>query len=123
MIDFENKKILKLSPANPQKIPSDLLEMLTYEEEPIYYYTSVRDYVVFTDKRIISCNVQGVTGLKKDYTSIPYSKIQTFSIETAGAFDLDSELTVVLSSLGSVIFDFTAGSNIREISQLIAAHL
>ena len=123
MIDFENKKVFKLSLGNIQKIPSDLNEMLTYGEEVFYYYTSIRDYVVFTDKRIIACNVQGVTGMKKDFTSIPYSKIQTFSIETAGAFDIDSELTIVLSGLGEVIFDFTAGSDIRDIAQLIAAHI
>ena len=82
----------------------------------------MRDYVVFTDKRVISVNVQGLTGKKKDFTSLPYSKVQAFSIETAGHFDLDSELQLVFSSLGTVIFEFTGASNVKEIAQLIAAN-
>ena len=85
-------------------------------------YSSMRDYVVFTNKRVISVNVQGLTGKKKDFTSLPYSKVQAFSIETAGHFDLDSELQLVFSSLGTVIFEFTGASNVKEIAQLIAAN-
>jgi hypothetical protein len=43
----------------------------------------MRDYVAFTDKRLIAVNVQGLTGKKRDYSSLPYSKVQAFSIETA----------------------------------------
>ena len=82
----------------------------------------MRDYVVFTNKRVISVNVQGLTGKKKDFTSLPYSKVQAFSIETAGHFDLDSELQLVFSSLGTVIFEFTGASNVKAIAQLIAAN-
>ena len=85
-------------------------------------YSSMRDYVVFTNKRVISVNVQGLTGKKKDFTSLPYSKVQAFSIETAGHFDLDSELQLVFSSLGTVIFEFSGASNVKEIAQLIAAN-
>ena len=85
-------------------------------------YSSMRDYVVFTNKRVISVNVQGLTGKKKDFTSLPYSKVQAFSIETAGHIDLDSELQLVFSGLGTVVFEFTGSSNIKEIAQLIAAN-
>lgn len=85
-------------------------------------YSSMRDYVVFTNKRVISVNVQGLTGKKKDFTSLPYSKVQAFSIETAGHIDLDSELQLVFSGLGTVVFEFTGASNIKEIAQLIAAN-
>ena len=77
-------------------------------------YSSMRDYVVFTNKRVISVNVQGLTGKKKDFTSLPYSKVQAFSIETAGHIDLDSELQLVFSGLGTVVFEFTGASNIKE---------
>ena len=59
-------------------------------------YKSIRDGVVFTNKRIIAINVQGVTGKKKDFTSIPYSKISTYYLETAGTIDLDDKLEVYL---------------------------
>jgi hypothetical protein len=60
----------------------------------------VRDFVVFTDKRLIAVNVQGMTGKKRDFTSLPYSKIQAFPIETADSFDLDAELDLWFSGLG-----------------------
>lgn len=81
----------------------------------------MRDYVVFTDKRIISVNVQGVTGKKKDFTSLPYSKIQVFSVETAGIFDMDSELEMYFSGLGKVKFEFSGSSDIVKIGQLISS--
>ena len=79
----------------------------------------MRDYVVFTNKRIIAVNVQGVTGKKKDFSSLPYSKIQAFSVETAGTLDLDSELELWFSGLGRVKFEFSGSSDIVKIGHLI----
>ena len=59
--------------------------------------------------------VQGLTGKKKDYTSLPYSKIQAFSVETSGVFDMDSELELWFSSIGLVKFEFSGGSDIVKI--------
>ena len=81
----------------------------------------MRDYVVFTTKRMIAVNVQGMTGKKKDFTTLPYSKIQVFSIETAGVLDLDSELEVWFSGLGMVKFEFSGASDIVAIGQLISS--
>ena len=83
-------------------------------------YRGVRDGVVFTNKRIIAINVQGMTGKKKDITSLPYSKIQAFSVETAGVLDLDSELELWFSGLGKVKFEFVSNANISEICKLIS---
>lgn len=76
--------------------------------------------VVFTTKRIFAINIQGITGKKKDFSSLPYSKIQAFSVETAGVLDLDSELELWFSGLGKVKFEFTARSNVSEICRLIS---
>ena len=115
MIDFTNKSVIKLSmDKNPKE--KDVLELLAPGEQVVSSYSSMRDYVVFTNKRVISVNVQGLTGKKKDFTSLPYSKVQAFSIETAGHFDLDSELQLVFSSLGTVIFEFTGASNVSSSS-------
>ena len=96
--------------------------LLLQGERVIGAYRSMRDGVVFTDKRIIAVNVQGVTGKKKDFTSLPYSKIQAFSIETAGVLDLDSELELYFSGLGKVKFEFAAQSNLVQIQAVIAAY-
>ena len=123
MIDFENKKVFKLSKGNEKKIPDDIHDLLIPQEEIIGYYTALRDYVVFTSKRIIACNVQGVTGTKKDFSSLPYSRIQAFSVETAGALDIDAELSVYISGLGQVRFEFSGAGKIKEISQAMAEYI
>lgn len=123
MIDFQNKAIIKLSKTNTEAVMHDITPLLIPSEDVIGAYKSMRDYVVFTDKRIISVNVQGVTGKKKDFTSLPYSKIQAFSIETAGVFDMDSELEMYFSSLGKVKFEFSGSSDIVKIGQFISSFI
>ncbi|ALG10835.1 cytoplasmic protein [Actinosynnema sp. ALI-1.44] len=122
MIDFQKNTVFKLSPAKVDNLAPEVAPILIQGEQVLLAFKAVRDYVVFTTKRLIAVNVQGVTGKKKDYTSLPYSKIQAFSIETAGTFDLDAELDLWFSGLGSVRLEFRGGANIRQIGQLIAAH-
>ena len=85
-------------------------------------YKSIRDGVVFTNKRVIAINIQGLTGKKKDFTSIPYSKITTFSLETAGFLDLDAELEIYLSAVGKVKFQFTGATDVKEICKMISQY-
>ena len=120
MIDFNNKALFKLKGmpiADGQKIVS---ELLIHGEGVIAAFNAIRDSLIFTNKRIISVNVQGITGKKIDYTSIPYSKIQVFSIETAGTFDLDAELDVTISGLGTVRFELSAQTDIKKLGQFIS---
>ena len=91
-------------------------------EEFIGEYQGIRDYVIFTNKRVISVNVQGITGKKKDFTSMPYSKISVFSIETSGTLDLDSELEMYFSGVGKVKFEFSGKSDIVEIGRIIGQY-
>ena len=65
-------------------------------------------------------NVQGFTGKKKDFTSLPYSKIQAFSVETAGVLDMDSELELWFSGMGKVKFEFIADANVSAICKMIS---
>lgn len=83
-------------------------------------FRGIRDGVVFTNKRIIAINIQGLTGTKKDFSSLPYSKIQAFSVETAGVFDLDSELEIWFSGLGKVKFEFLTKANVSEICRMMS---
>ncbi len=119
MIDFKNKGLifkLKQDSSYADKVSSLLIE----GERIVDSYKSMRDGVVFTNKRIIALNVQGVTGSKKDFTSIPYKNIQVYSVETSGTFDLDSELEIYISSIGKIKFEFKANSKIVEISKIIS---
>ncbi len=82
---------------NEVPIPDHLRNMLTSKETPLFAVKTVRDVAVFTDKRILIADKQGITGKKIEYCTIPYKSIITYSIETAGTFDLDSEIKVTLS--------------------------
>ena len=86
-------------------------------------FKSMRDGVVFTNKRVIAVNVQGITGSKKDFTSLPYKNIVAYSIETSGTIDLDSELELYFSAVGKVRFEFTGKSEMVEISKIISSHI
>lgn len=123
MIDFENGDVFKLRKVKDEKVDNNILTLLVPKEEIIGVYKSVRDYVVFTNRRFISVNIQGVTGKKRDYTIMPYSKISVFSIETSGVLDIDSELQLYFSGVGRVTFEFTGNSDIVEIGQMISRHL
>lgn len=123
MIDFQNGSLFKLKQINADNVNSDIAPLLVNDEQILSAYKGMRDFVVFTSKRIIAVNVQGVTGKKKDFSSLPYSKIQAFSSETAGVFDMDSELELYFSGLGKVKFEFTGASNIVQISQIIGSYI
>ena len=66
MIDFENGDVFKLRKVKDEKVDNNILTLLVPKEEIIGVYKSVRDYVVFTNRRFISVNIQGVTGKRRD---------------------------------------------------------
>ena len=120
MIDFTNKTLIKLKPTDVAKETSNVTNILISDEEVLFSFSSMRDKLFFTNKRIISMNVQGITGKKVDYTSIPYSKIQVFSIETSGTLDLDSELDVTISGLGTIRFELSAQTDTQKLGQFLS---
>lgn len=120
MIDFNNASFVKLRPVNDNAFEKAIAPILVSGEEIIASYQSIRDGVVFTNLRIITINVQGITGKKKDFTSLPYSKIQAFSVETAGAFDLDSELELWFSGMGRIKLEFIGAADITHICKMIS---
>lgn len=120
MIDFQNASFFKLKPVNDNDFASMITPIFISGEQIVQSFRGIRDGVVFTNKRIIAINVQGITGKKKDFTSLPYSKIQAFSVETAGVFDLDSELDLWFSGMGRVRFEFVARANVSDICRMIS---
>ncbi len=123
MIDFNNASFMKLKEVGMEEGKNLVNPMLVDGEEVLHSFKTVRDMVVFTNKRIISVNVQGITGTKKDFTSMPYSKIQVFSIETAGTFDMDSELTLWFSGVGKVKFEFRSSFDIKTFNKLLSNYI
>ena len=68
MIDFKNSSYIKMSKTNPDVVAKDIQPLLISGEEVLGVYKAMRDYCVFTNKRVIAVNVQGMTGKKKDFT-------------------------------------------------------
>ena len=120
MIDFTNGVVFKLNPIDPAEGAAAVTELLLEGESVASAFKGGRDMVLFTNRRIIAVNVQGITGKKTDYSSLPYSRIQAFSVETAGSFDRDTELEIWLSGIGKVKLEFGAGVDIRGIGRWIA---
>ncbi len=123
MIDFQNGSFVKLKPVDPAGIVQLIQPMLIQGEQIISSFQGIRDSVTFTNMRIIAVNVQGLTGKKRDFTSLPYSKIQAYSIESAGVFDMDSELELYFSGLGKVTFEFVGNANVTAICQMISSYV
>lgn len=123
MIDFKNATFLKLKPVPPSTFQEIVSPLLINGESVIAEFKSIRDGVVFTNKRIIAINVQGITGKKRDFTSLPYSKIQAYSVETSGTIDLDSELELWFSGVGSVKFEFINNVDVAALSVVISGFI
>lgn len=123
MIDFQNGSLFKLGLCRPEEVLPLVQPMFIGDETLLVATKGIRDFVVFTSKRIIAINVQGMTGKKKDFTSLPYNKIQAYSIETAGTFDLDAELELWFSGLGMVRFEFKGNFDVNYLNNLIGSRI
>ncbi|WP_114766813.1 PH domain-containing protein [Vibrio rhodolitus] len=123
MIDFKNSSVFKLKPIEIAKAREDFHKFLINGEEIVAVFKTVRDQVVFTNKRVIAANVQGLTGSKVDYTSLPYSKVNAFSIETSGTFDLDCEIELYLSEVGRVRFEIKGAFDIVQFNRIISEYV
>lgn len=87
-------------------------------------FVVIRDTFIFTNKRLILVDIQGLTGKKIDYLSVPYNKITKFRIETAGRFDLDAELKIwVGSEIEPIEKKFNKKVNIYDLQKVLASHI
>lgn len=98
------------------------LEAVLVEGEAIERaFKRFRDAIVFTDRRLILIDKQGVTGRKVAYHSVPYRAVTHFTVETAGSFDGDAELSIWVSGRSAPIRrEFARGSNIIGVQRTLA---
>jgi hypothetical protein len=110
------------SRLDPGKAARDYGRLLGQGEQVIAAYQLVRDAFLFTDRRLILIDKQGVTGRKIEYHTLPYRSITHFSVETAGTFDLDAELKIWLSgSAEPIAKQFGKGVDVYEVQALLSA--
>ena len=111
------------SEADLNKVNSEYSKLLGSNERIEKAYKLIRDMILFTNKRLILIDKQGVTGKKVEYRSIPYRAITNFSVETAGHFDLDAELKIHISGMSLPIEKkFSSGANIYEVQGILAEY-
>lgn len=100
-------------------------KLLTEGEEIEIGFKLLRDTFIFTNKRLILVDKQGITGSKTEYLSINYRQISRFSVETAGTFDLEAELKIWISSetVPSIVKKFNKSVDVYEVQKILAHHV
>ena len=105
-------------------VEAEFKQILAPAERTEKAYQLIRDTIVFTDKRLIYVDRQGISGKKVEYQSIPYRNIVRFSIETAGSLDLDAELKIWVSGNPAPIqLKFNKKLNIYAVQSVLASYV
>lgn len=112
------------SEVNLEALQKDVQKLLVEGESIQSAYKVIRDTFIFTNRRLILVDKQGVTGKKTEYLSIPYKSIVHFSVETAGTFDLDAELKIWISGNATPLQkNFNKSTNIYDVQRVLAKYV
>ena len=124
-INFNGNSAWNLSPINVAEVRDEVNGLLINGELILSAFKTVRDQLIFTNKRIIAVDVQGITGKRKSFSSMPYSKIQFFTVQSPGFVELvpDSELFVMFSNGFTAKFEFKGGVDIGAIGRMISQYV
>lgn len=123
-INFNEDSVWNLRPIKPESVRADVNGLLISGEVIVSAFQTVRDQLVFTNKRIIAIDVQGMTGKKKTFSTLPYSKVQFFTIQTPGFMELfaDTELMLMFSNGFTAKFEFRGNVDIGQLSRVISQY-
>lgn len=124
-ISFNSNSVFNLKPIAVDSVRSEVAGLLIDGEEAIMAFQTIRDQLVFTNKRIISIDVQGLTGKRKSYGSMPYSRIQYFAVQTAGFIEIipDAELFVMFNNGYTAKFDFKGNVDVGKLGRVISQYV
>ncbi len=112
------------SEIDAKKLAKEFESILAEGEQIERAFKLVRDLFVFTNKRLVLVDKQGATGKKVEYHSIPYRSISHFSVETAGHFELDSDLKIWISSHRTPIErNIKRGASIIAVQKTLAQYI
>ena len=124
-INFNRESVWNLKPISTGSVRGEVNGLLVDGEFVAAAFQTVRDQLVFTNKRIIAIDVQGITGKRKSFSSMPYSKVQFFSIQTPGFAELipDAELYLMFSNGFTAKFEFKGNVDIGQIGRMISEYV
>lgn len=111
--------------VSKENLLNDYGKLLIEGEDIELGFKLIRDTFIFTNKRLILIEKQGITGSKVEYKSIIYKSISRFSVETAGTFDLEAELKIWVSSEAnpSIVKQFNKSVNVYDVQTVLAHHV
>ncbi len=116
----ETQNILSWTLVSECPIPNDVNDLLVEGEVAVAAYKTFRDSAIFTNKRLIVRDAQGLTGKKVEIYSLPYSSINMWSTENAGKlFDLSAEVEL-WTRAGQIKVNLQKGVDVRKFDKLIA---
>ena len=124
-VNFNQDSVFNLKPISNDEVRGEVDGLLIADEKVEFAFKTIRDQLVFTNKRIISIDVQGITGKRKSFATMPYSKIQYFSIQTPGFMELfpDSELFVMFTNGFTAKFEFKGAVDIGQIGRMLSEYV
>ncbi len=112
------------SEVNIDELKNEFGDILIPEEEIVAAFRIFRDKWVFTNKRLIMLDVQGVTGSKRDYHSVPYHSIDHFSVETSGTFDGDCEMKLWIKGMSEPLKkEFKRDVDVKSLQRILATYV
>lgn len=129
MIDFNKNSVFNLSMIKESEILPEIHRLLIKDEAIFGAFKTIRDQLIFTNKRIISADAVGVSGKGKSYSSLPYSKVQFFSVVTPGKtvridkFTHVTELHLYFANGYSTEFDFKDDIDILRLCNAISTFI
>ncbi len=102
------------------EVPKDVQGMLVQNEQPYAAYKTIRDVAIFTDRRLIVRDAQGITGKKSEIYSLPWKSVDMWSSENAGTIDFNAEIEL-WTRAGHIRVNLKRGVDIRKLDNLIAS--
>lgn len=124
-VNFNQNSVWNLKPIRVDAVRNDVMGLLIDGEEVVMAFQTVRDQLVFTNKRVIAIDVQGITGKRKSFSTMPYSKIQYFSIQAPGFAELfsDTELFIMFSNGFTATFELKGSVDIGLLGRVISKYV
>lgn len=123
-MSFINHLFGNATEVDTNELKKEFGEILIDGEEIETAFRIFRDKWIFTNKRLIMLDVQGLTGSKREYRSIPYRSINQFSVETNGTFDDDSEMKLWIKGMNEPLKkEFKRDVNVKLLQKMLATHI
>ena len=112
------------SEVDPKELEEEFANILFDQESIESAFKIFRDKWIFTNKRLIMQDIQGMTGKKKEYHTVPYKSITHFLVETAGSFDADCEIKIWISGIPTPLEkELKKGIDVITLQKTLASYI